>query len=109
MMATEITTEWNSKYDTNPYAKPVELRYVVDVLAVHVTNAHLRGSDISGVFEVADVPKPFDSYADKPRVQVKVGWFGMKPKTSWAHITLNGEWELIRNYSGEVVHNLAAK
>ena len=109
MMATEITTEWNSKYDTNPYAKPVELRYVVDVLAVRVTNAHLRGSDISGFFEVADVPKPFDSYADKPRVQVKVGWFGMKPKTTWAHITLNGEWELVRRYSGEVVHNLGVK
>jgi hypothetical protein len=108
-MVTEITTDWNSKYDTNAHAVPVEHRHVVDVLAVHVTNAHLRGSDFSGYFEVADVPKPFDSYADKQRVQVKVGWFGMKPKTTWTHITLNGEWELIRNYSGEVVHNLAAK
>ena len=108
-MATVITTEWNEKYNTNPHAQPVELRSVVDVLAVHVTDAHLRGSDFSGYFEVADVPKPFDSYADKQRVQVKVGWFGMKPKTTWAHITLNGEWELVRNYSGEVVHNLAVK
>ncbi|MEY4566322.1 MAG: hypothetical protein RLY14_1292 [Planctomycetota bacterium] len=107
-MVTEITTEWNSKYDTNLNAVPVEHRQVMDVLVVHVTNAHLRGSDFSGYFEVADVPTPFDSYADKQRVQVKVGWFGMKPKSSWAHITLNGEWELIRHYSGKVVHNLAA-
>lgn len=108
-MVMEITSVWNSKYDTNTNAAPVEYRLVVDVLAVRVTNAHLRGSDISGFFEVADVPKPFDSYADKPRVQVKVGWFGMKPKTTWAHITLNGEWELVRRYSGEVVHNLGVK
>lgn len=108
-MVTEITTEWDDKYNKHTNAEPVEHRYVVDVLAVRVQKAHLRGSDFDGVFEVADVPKPFDSYADKPRVQVKVGWFGMKPKTTWAHITLNGEWELIRNYSGEVVHNLAVK
>lgn len=107
-MVTEITTEWDEKFNKNASAQPVEHRYVVDVLAVRVQKAHLRGSDFDGVLEVADVPKPFDSYADKPRVQVKVGWFGMKPKTTWAHITLNGEWELIRNYSGEVVHNLAA-
>lgn len=81
-MATEITTEWNSKYDTNPHAKLVEFRYVVDVLAVHVTNAHLRGSDITGYFEGADISTPFDSYADRQRVQVKAGWFGMKPKSS---------------------------
>ena len=108
-MVTEITTEWDDKYNKHPSAQPIEHRYVVDVLAVRVQKAHLRGSDFDGVFEVADVPKPFDSYADKPRVQVKVGWFGMKPKTTWAHITLNGEWELVRNYSGEVVHNLAVK
>ncbi len=108
-MVTEITTEWDDKYNKHPSVQPVEHRYVVDVLAVRVEKAHLRGSDFDGVFEVADVPKPFDSYADKPRVQVKVGWFGMKPKTTWAHITLNGEWELVRNYSGEVVHNLAVK
>ena len=91
-MASVITDEWDPKYNTNPRAIPVEFRHVVDVLAVRVVNARLRGSDLSGYFEVADVPKPFDSYADKQRVQVKVGWFGMKPPTTLAHITLNGEW-----------------
>jgi hypothetical protein len=33
-------------------------------------------------------------------------WFGRKPKTTWAHITLNGNWELLRNFSGTVVKNI---
>ena len=108
-MVTEITSEWDDKYNRNENAQPVEYRHVVDVLAVRVQSAHLRGSDFSGVFEVAEVPKPFDVFDGKHRIQVKVGWFGMKPKTTWAHVILNGEWELIRNYSGQVVHNLAMK
>ncbi len=108
-MLTEITTEWNERYNTHLAAKPeAHLRHVVDVLAIRITNGHLRGSDFDGVFELADVPKPFDVYAGKHRVEVKVGWFGMKPKSTWSHITLNGEWELIRNYSGKVVLNLAS-
>ena len=106
-MLTDITTEWNNKFDTHPSAKPDgKLRHVVDVLAIRITNGHLRGSNFDGIFELADVPKPFDVFAGKHRVEVKVGWFGMKPKSAWSHITLNGEWELIRNYSGKVVHNL---
>ena len=58
---------------------------------------------------MADVPKPFDSFAYKQRLQVKVGWLGIKPRSSWAHITLNGEFEMICDYSGKVVHNLAVK
>jgi hypothetical protein len=108
-MLEDITTEWNDRYNTHVGAKPdSQLRHVVDVLAIRVANGHLRGSDFDGVFEVADVPKPFSIHTGDLRVEVKVGWFGMKPKTTWSHITLNGEWELIRNYSGKVVHNLSA-
>lgn len=108
-MLIDITEEWNHKYDTHSSAKPEpgQERRVVDVLAIRITNGHLRGSNFDGVFELANVQQPFDVVDSKHRVQVKVGWFGMKPKKSWSHITLNGEWELIRNYSGKVVHNLA--
>ncbi len=108
-MLTEITTEWNDRYNTHTGAKPDgQLRDVVNALAIRITNGHLRGSDFDGVFEVADATDPFDVFAGKQRVEVKVGWFGMKPKTTWSHITLNGDWELIRNYSGKVIHNLAS-
>ena len=54
----------------------------------------------------AEVAQPFDVFDGKTRVEVKVYWFERKPKTTWAHITLNGEWELLRNYSGNVVDNI---
>ena len=107
-MLVDITTEWNHRYDQNNNAKPnTKGRYVVDVLAIRIKNGHLRGSNFDGIFELADIPKPFDIRSAELRVQVKVGWFGMKPKTSWPHITLKEEWELIRNYTGDVVHNLS--
>ena len=74
---------------------------------IKINNGYLRGSVFDGVFEVADVPKPFGVHTGSLRVEVKVGWFGMKTKSSWSHVTLKGEWELLRNYSGEVVHNLS--
>jgi hypothetical protein len=111
-MLTEITTEWNHKYDTHTSAKPEpgQERRAEHVLAIRITNGHLRGSDFDGVFELANVQQPFDNHGKNGqlRVEVKVGWFGMKPKTTWSHITLNGPWELIPNYSRMVVHNLAA-
>ena len=101
-------TDWEGIPHTSPNASPVEMRRVVDVLAIRIRNGHLRGSDIKeGVFELADVAQPFDVFDGKTRVEVKVCWFERKPKTTWAHITLNGEWELLRNYSGNVVDNIA--
>lgn len=108
-MLKEITTEWNDRYNTCESAQPESAtRHVLDVLAVRIVNGYLRGSTFDGVFEVADVPQPFSLHSGVIRVEVKVGWFGMKPKTSWSHITLSGEWQLIKNYSGKVVHNLSA-
>jgi hypothetical protein len=105
-MPSEITNMWNQTYNTNAKAKPIEHREVKNARVVRVNNAHLRGSDFSGVFELADVTDPFDFFDGKERAEVQVGWFGMKPKTTWSHITLGEGWELIENFSGKVVHNL---
>jgi hypothetical protein len=106
-MPREITDQWNRKYDTNPNAGPTEHRVVANALAIRITKGSLRSSEFDGVFELADVPKPFDLHDGKLRVEVMVGWFGMKPKTTWSHVTLSGDWELLRNWSGKVVHNLS--
>jgi len=103
---TEITTEWNHRYDTHKSAVVVEYREVADVLAIRVHSAYLRESDLTDVFEVADSDKPFDIKNGELRVEVKVAWFGMKPKTTWSHLTLRGDWQLLRNYRGKVAHNL---
>jgi hypothetical protein len=106
-MLKEITTEWNDRYNTNPSAQPdAAQRHVVDVLAIRIVDGHLRGSSFDGIFEVADIPQPFSVHTGNLRIEVKVGWFGMKPKTTWSHITLGNEWQLLRNYTGKVVHNL---
>jgi hypothetical protein len=105
-MPSEITSIWNQKYNTNTEARPIEYRTVRNARVVRVSNAHLRGSNFGGVFELADTQDPSDFFDGQERAEVKVGWFGMKPKTTWSHITLGDEWELIENYSGKVVHNL---
>lgn len=87
-MPSEITSIWNQKYNTNAQAKPIEYREVERARVVLVKNAHLRGSDFGGIFELAETQDPFDIFDGKQRAEVKVGWFGMKPKTTWSHITL---------------------
>jgi hypothetical protein len=106
---TEITKIWNHKYDTNSKAQPIEWRYVVDVPVVRLVGAFYRDSFFDGFFELAPVALPIDVMKDKLRVEVKVGWFGQRPKRDWVKVTLGKEWELIQNFSGLVVHNLGQK
>lgn len=105
---TELTKDWADVPHKHQSAAPSESRYVVDVPAIRIKNGHLRGSDFDGVFELADVTLPINVLGGKLKAEVKVGWFGRRPLKSWAHITLNGDWELLKNYSGKVVHNLKA-
>ena len=92
-----ITDEWNHRFDTNSSAEPTEHRHAESVLAIRVEHCHLRGSDFAGIFEVADVPNPFNIHDGELRVECKVGWFGMKPKTTWSNITIKGRYQLLRN------------
>lgn len=73
---TAITEEWDGRYNTNIHAESVETRHGESVLAIRIEHGHLRGSDFAGIFEVADVPNPFDVNKDgELRVECKVGWF----------------------------------
>lgn len=100
-------TNWNNIPNTHADARPVEYRRVLDVLAIRIVEGAFRNAEVAGVFEIADIAEPFDIHDGNLRVQVKCCWFERKPPTSWAHITLNGQWELLRNYTGEVVDNIA--
>jgi hypothetical protein len=100
-------TNWEGVPNTYPNAKPESFRQVKNALAVLIHEGFLRGSTFRDCyFEVAESKEPFDIFDGKTRVEVKVLWFGRKPKTTWAHITLNGNWELLRNFSGTVVKNI---
>jgi len=106
-MTSEYNTDWSGVPSTHPSAKPETFRQVNNVLAVFIHEGYLRGSTFRDCyFEVADSQEPFDTFAGKTRVEVQVLWFDRKPATTWAHLTLIGKWELLRNYSGEVVANI---
>lgn len=107
MMPIPLNASWDETPYTHANAAPTSFRYVLDSPCVRIVNGRLRGSIVSGVFELANVPNPFDEYSGNKRVQVKVGWFGAKPRTTWAHITLDADWELLQHYTGEVVHNIS--
>ncbi len=105
---TELTYnhDWSNVPDTSKVAKPISFRTVENKLVVKVEESFFRGSHFkSCYFEVADKKEPIDTYMGKQRIEVKVLWFGRKPRTSWAHITLVGNYELIYGYTGEVVND----
>jgi hypothetical protein len=104
---TDITTDWNSHYDENENAKNKESRKVNNVVAIKIKDGFYRGSTINGTFQVANPENPLKTLRGETRVEVLVGWFGMKPKTIWPQVALRGSWEIHENYSGDVVLNLA--
>jgi len=105
-MTTEISTNWDGIRNTNPNATVNRTRKALDTLAIRVESAGLRMATVSDVFEVADIPQPFSLVNGELKVEVKCLWYDRKPPTSWAHLTLIGNWELIRNFSGEVADNI---
>jgi hypothetical protein len=106
-MTIEINTNWDNIPHTNPKVTVVRHRKILDTLAIRVESAGLRMANLNGVFEVADNPQPFSMVYGKLKVEVKCICYDRKPPTTWAHLTLGSEWELIRNYSCEVGDNIA--
>lgn len=105
-MNSEYNTDWSEVPNTHPNTKTETFRQVNNGLAILVHEGYLRGTSFRDCyFEVADSQEPFDTFAGKTRVEVHL-WFGKKPATTWAHITLTDIYELIRKYSGKVVANI---
>jgi hypothetical protein len=100
---------WNDVPHTDPKATVVKHRRVVDVMAIRVEKASIRLATVSDWFEVADVANPFCIVDGKLTVEVKCYWYGLKPKTTWTHLTLCKKYELIPNHTGEVVANIGDK
>ena len=105
-MTTEINTDWDGIPNSNPNATVKSHRRVVDTLAIRLKSASIRNAVVSDVFELADIPQPFSLFNGVLRVEVKCLWYERKPHTSWTHLQLLDNWELIRNYSGNVVDNI---
>jgi hypothetical protein len=106
-MPISLTANWDEIPHTHSTAVPTSMRYVLDSPSIRLVDGRIRGATVSGIFELANVAQYFDDFNGNRRVQVKVGWFGAKPRTTWTHIILGDEWELLPNFTGEVVHNIS--
>lgn len=106
-MTTQINTDWENIPHTSTNANVKSYRRAVDTLAIRVKSASIRNAEVSGVFELADIPQPFSVLNGVLRVEVKCLWYERKPPSSWTHLQLIDSWELIRNYSGEVADNIS--
>lgn len=106
-MVIKKSTHWEGAPNTNKKASISDIRKVKGKLAIEATNAHIRNAMVTGIFEVADVAMPFRIKRGELTVEVICLWHGKKPKTTWTHLTLGKKYDLIPDYSGEVVANIS--
>lgn len=106
-MAVKKSTHWEGAPNTSERASISEIRKVKGRLAIEVTKAYIRKAKVSGMFEVADTEMPFRIKKGELTVEVICLWHGKKPKSTWTHLTLGKKYELVANYSGEVVANIS--
>jgi hypothetical protein len=104
-MATEPSTDWKTIPHTHPKAVVIEQKPVARVDVVHLTDASIRSSTVSGVFLVDGSPEII-MWRGRPRIRVQCLWFGRKPRTTWMHIACGTHPRFESDFSGEVVWNL---
>jgi len=97
---------WENIPHTNSDAVVERYREVLDVLAICVDKASVRGAEVSGWFEVADCANPFTFERSSLTVEVKCHWYGLKPDKEWMHLRVSNKYQLVRRYTGSVVDNI---
>jgi hypothetical protein len=109
-MATRIGTNWEGIPHTRATANIVELRKVEGVRVVRIDNGSFRNASVSGYFELAaaDTRMKVDKSGNRT-IEVKLGWFGVKPPTSWASVTILGSCQVLENFTGAVFHNISGQ
>jgi len=91
---------------TDANARPTVVCHVIKSRVVFIKDGSIRGARVKNLYFLpADEGKHFRHDAHQ-RVSVKCYWYNWRPKTSWMGILVNeGAYEIIDNYSGEVVVN----
>lgn len=106
-MVVKKNTNWENTPNISDKATISEIKKVKGKLAIEVTKAHIRKAKVSGIFEIADTKMPFRIKKGELTVEVICLWHGKKPKTTWTHLILGKQYELIPSYTGEVVANIS--
>jgi hypothetical protein len=109
-MASRITTNWEGIPHTRATANIVELRKVEGVRVVRIDSGSFRSAPVSGYFELASPETRLKLDKNGTRtIEVKLGWFGAKPPTSWASVTILGTHKILDNFTGTVFHNISGQ
>jgi hypothetical protein len=92
--------------NTDANAVPNVMCNVINHRVVLIKEGSIRGAGVKNLFFLlADQGEHFRHDAPK-RISVKCYWYHWKPKTSWMGISVKeGAYEIIENYTGEVVVN----
>jgi hypothetical protein len=98
--------DWNNQIPhVDKNARPCGYRRVVGVRVIEVRGATFRGSQpLDGTFEIVRLPA---HRGGNLRVEVLCAWHGVKPPTCYPHLKLEaGKFQVIEDYTGEVVDNI---
>ena len=98
---------WDNIPHTDAGAYPIIMRHVRNVRAINIAQGSIRSAPVSGVFELAtDEVNPIVDHPTYRDVEVKCFWYQHKPKTTWMHVKVLAESEVIESYTGFVIGDI---
>ena len=104
--------EWTDNTPhTHAEALPIAWRKVEGARVIHVEGATYRKSmPMNATFQLADGEEEVTLLkSGLHRIEVLCHWFDVKPPTVYPQITLDpGNYNIVENYTGFVVENIAA-
>lgn len=107
-MADSYNTDWSGVPHSNERAGPVAFRHVEKKPVIQVQRASIRNAIIENAyFELVEYGTARKMENGKHKVEVKCLWYGCKPATTWMHITVDGPYTVLGEYTGQVVHNIS--
>jgi len=91
---------------TDANARPTVVCHVINHRVVLIKDGSIRGSRVKNLFFLPADEGMHPRHDGHQRVSVKCYWYNWRPKTTWMGILVKeGAYEIIENYSGEVVVN----
>jgi hypothetical protein len=91
---------------TDSQAIPTHFCQVADSKVILIRRGSIRNAEINNMYFLLAEDVNHPRHDGNQRITVKCFWYYWKPKTTWMGILLNeGEYELIDNFTGDVVVN----
>lgn len=104
----EWSSDWEGVPRTDLNASIVCKKMVSGAAVIKLSKASIRNAEILDCcFELAAPGSAPRVQWGANRVEVKCLWYRRKPRTSWMHIIVLGEYQIIENFNGEVVWNIS--